>query len=184
MRDAEYFMNKNFRIALQYDPDGYWLAEHPELSGCKADGETPQEALASLDVSRKLWIESRLAAGLVVPEPEEPSQYSGRFVLRIAKSLHRELAQEAEVEGISLNGLVGQVLASRHAPRAQSVPFGPSFQQTHMQGFGLYQTPAPCKPPIAASALPFQISRQKMPGIYPGNSQGYETVPERVYHDA
>ena len=177
-------MNMNYRVALQYDPDGYWIAEHPELPGCKADGETAQEALASLDISRKLWIESRLATGLDVPKPQEASQYSGRFVLRLAKSLHRELSQEAEEEGISLNGLIGQVLASRHSRREQSAPFEPSFQQMHMQDFGLYQAPVPCKPPMAASSLPFQVSRPKMPGIQQGICQGFGNIPERVYQDA
>jgi antitoxin HicB len=119
MKDAENFMNKNYRVALQYDPDGYWIAEHPELHGCIADGETAQEALTSLDISRELWIVSRQAAGLDVPEPQEAPQYSGRFVLRIPKSLHRDLANEAESEGVSLNSLVSNVVAGRHARREQ-----------------------------------------------------------------
>jgi predicted RNase H-like HicB family nuclease len=121
MKEAENFMNKNYRVALQYDPDGYWIAEHPELPGCKADGETAQEALSSLDISRELWIESRLATSLEVPEPQEAPQYSGRFVLRIPKSLHRDLANEAEEEGVSLNSLVSNVLAGRHARNEQIV---------------------------------------------------------------
>lgn len=118
MKDIENLMNKNYRVALQYDPDGYWIAEHPELPGCKADGETAQEALSSLEVSRDLWIEASLANGLEVPEPQEAPQYSGKFLLRIPKSLHRELASEAEAEGVSLNSLVSNVLAGRH-PRNQ-----------------------------------------------------------------
>jgi predicted RNase H-like HicB family nuclease len=130
MKDAEKIMNKNYRVALQYDPDGYWIAEHPEMPGCKADGETAQEALSSLDVSRALWIESRLATGLEVPEPQEALQYSGRFVLRIPKSLHRELANEAEAEGVSLNSLVSNVLANRHTRKEQSVSYvtQPAYQ--------------------------------------------------------
>ena len=113
MGDVKYFMSKNYRIVLQYDPDGYWIAEHPELPGCKADGESPQEALASLEISREAWIESRLSAGLEVPEPAGVSEYSGRFVLRIARSMHRELAQEAETEGVSLNSWIARILAGR-----------------------------------------------------------------------
>ena len=120
MKDAENFMNKNYRVALQYDSDGYWIAEHPELPGCKADGETAQEALSSLDVSRELWIQSRLATGLEVPEPQEVPEYSGRFVLRIPKSLHRDLSNEAEAEGVSLNSLVSNILSSRHARKEKA----------------------------------------------------------------
>lgn len=113
MKTAEHFMNLNYRAALQYDPDGYWIAEHPDLPGCKADGETAQEALASLDISRELWIESSLAAGLDVPEPAELPQFSGKLLLRIPKSLHRDLAVEAEADGVSLNSYIGMVLAGR-----------------------------------------------------------------------
>lgn len=149
MNDIEDLMNKNYRVVLQYDPDGYWIAEHPELPGCKADGETQQEALFSLDISRKLWIESRLATGLEVPEPQEEPEYSGRFLLRIPKSLHRELANEAEAEGVSLNSLVSNALASRHARKEQTMPLVPQFAYPYMGGF----YPAFCAPEKANALL-------------------------------
>jgi antitoxin HicB len=107
--------NKHYRVALRYDPDGYWVAEHPELPGCLADGATEQEALTSLELARELWLESRRATGLPVPDPGAEPQYSGRLLLRIAKSLHRELAQEAEAEGVSLNSWIARILAGRTA---------------------------------------------------------------------
>lgn len=115
MENAAETVNRHYRVALRYDPDGYWVAEHPELSGCVADGETAADALASLGTARDLWIESRRATGLPVPEPGEEPQYSGRLLLRIAKSLHRELAQEAEAEGVSLNSWIARILAGRQA---------------------------------------------------------------------
>jgi len=114
MRNAEYFMNLHYRAALYYDPEGYWIAEHPDLPGCRADGETAQEAIASLDISRELWIESSLATGNKVPEPADVPQYSGKLLLRIPKSLHRDLAVEAEADGVSMNSYIGVVLASRN----------------------------------------------------------------------
>jgi len=113
MRTTENFMNLHYSATLQYDPEGYWIAEHPELPGCRADGETAQEALASLEISRELWIESRLASGLDVPAPAEIPQYSGKLLLRLPKSLHRDLAVEAEAEGVSLNSYINIVLAKR-----------------------------------------------------------------------
>jgi predicted RNase H-like HicB family nuclease len=127
-KDLEFFMNQNYRVSLYHDPDGYWVAEHPELPGCIADGETAQEALSSLDVSRELWIESRLAAGLEVPPPQGEPQYSGKFVLRIAKGMHRELAKEAEAEGVSLNSHISSVLASRNARSGQPATTRQDFQ--------------------------------------------------------
>ena len=66
---AEKLAKRNYSVRLVYDVDGYWLAEHPELHGCMADGKTAQEALSLLDQSRALWIESRLATGLEIPNP-------------------------------------------------------------------------------------------------------------------
>jgi predicted RNase H-like HicB family nuclease len=108
---------KHYRVALRYDPDGYWIAEHPELPGCLADGEVAAEALVSLEIARELWIESRRAIGLPVPVPGEEQQYSGRLLLRLAKSLHRELAQEAEAEGVSLNRWIARILAGRQTQK-------------------------------------------------------------------
>lgn len=42
-------------------------------------------------------------------EPEKP--YSGRFVVRIEPELHRRIAVEARRRGMSINALVGEVLA-------------------------------------------------------------------------
>jgi predicted HicB family RNase H-like nuclease len=51
----------------------------------------------------ELWIEAKLEGGFPVPAPAEESRYSGKFVLRLPKSLHARLAMEAEKEGVSLN---------------------------------------------------------------------------------
>ena len=156
MKEAKNSMNKNYRISLQYDPDGYWIAEHPELPGCIADGETAQEALSSLDISRELWIESRLATGLEVPEPQEAPQYSGKFVLRIPKSLHRELANEAEAEGVSLNSFVSNVLSGRHTRKEQPMFFVQQPAYQYMEGF--YSVPC-----VSEKAKPTQSNLRLVP---------------------
>lgn len=61
--------DNHYSIFLQYDKDGYWIATHPELPGCKADGTTPDKAVASLEISRKLWLESSRACNLKVSGP-------------------------------------------------------------------------------------------------------------------
>lgn len=55
--------------------------------------------------------ESHMIDALIdcLPEPDvRPArqEYSGRFVVRVPKSLHAALAAEAEAEGVSLNQLV------------------------------------------------------------------------------
>ena len=41
--------------------------------------------------------------------PEE--DYSGKFVVRVPRSLHRDLVETAEQEGVSLNQYINVVLA-------------------------------------------------------------------------
>ena len=60
--------------------------------------------------------ESRAIDELIdsLPEPQLRSQrreYSGKFNVRVPKSLHAALASEAEAEGVSLNQLVVAKLA-------------------------------------------------------------------------
>jgi len=72
--------------------------------------------LESLRSVKKLWFEGRLEAGLSIPEPVELDEYSGKFVLRITRGLHKSLQREARRQGVSLNQYIGQTLAERHKP--------------------------------------------------------------------
>lgn len=51
--------------------DEGWLAQIPELPGCFTAGETKEEALAMLDEAMRLWLESSLAHGDPIPEPQQ-----------------------------------------------------------------------------------------------------------------
>jgi antitoxin HicB len=48
---------------------------HPDLPGCMSDGETPEEAVASLAEARELWIEVAREGGCVIPEPPYADAY-------------------------------------------------------------------------------------------------------------
>ncbi len=92
--------------------DGY-AAVVTELPGCMTDGVTAQEALERLDEAMAAWIETQLARGEAIPEAKDRGlvEYSGRFNLRLPKSLHRQLAECAEQEGVSLNQLTMMLVA-------------------------------------------------------------------------
>ncbi len=93
--------------------DRYWVAELPDLPGCVADGDTPDEAIDSLEEAKRLWIEARLENGHPIPEPTDTRGYSGRLLLRMPKSLHRKLAAQSRREGTSLNMYVVSLLSGR-----------------------------------------------------------------------
>jgi len=60
-----------YEIILYWsDEDQAYIAEVPELPGCKADGQTYQEAIAMAEVIIDEWIETATELGRTVPEPK------------------------------------------------------------------------------------------------------------------
>ncbi|MDO5441817.1 MAG: toxin-antitoxin system HicB family antitoxin [Bacillota bacterium] len=89
----------------------YFVALALELDGCMTVGDTYIDAYKNLDEAMSLWFEDALENGDKIPACLDSEDYSGKFVLRIPKSLHRKLAVEAKLEGISLNQLALYKLA-------------------------------------------------------------------------
>jgi antitoxin HicB len=112
-KTLDYYQKLKYPIEIVEDDDAY-VASIPDLPGCAAYGDTVQHALDSLQSFKKMWLEGRLEAGLSIPEPAELEEYSGKFVLRITRGLHKSLQREAQRQGVSLNQYIGQVLAERH----------------------------------------------------------------------
>lgn len=81
----------------------YFVATVLEFDGCKTTGDTEEEALVNINEAFEVWIETKLEAGYPIPKPLDTDNYSGKFVLRLPKSLHAKLAIQAEEEGVSLN---------------------------------------------------------------------------------
>ena len=64
-------------MMLRYEVIIYWsnddesfIAEVPELPGCRADGATYQEAIANAEVVIREWIETAKELGRQIPEPK------------------------------------------------------------------------------------------------------------------
>ena len=92
---------------------GGYLIEFPDLPGCMSDGETVEEAISNGAEAKRDWISAMHQAGRALPPPtvEATEAYSGKWVLRTPKSLHRGLAERAREEGVSLNTLAIAILA-------------------------------------------------------------------------
>jgi antitoxin HicB len=103
-----------FRVRrLGDDEGGGYLVEFPDLPGCISDGATIEEAIANGGDALRSWIATAQEFGDPVPPPSPPEDeaYSGRWNLRVPKSLHRRLAERAKAEGVSLNTLTVSLLA-------------------------------------------------------------------------
>ncbi len=110
-KKTEHYLRMNYRKTVYRDEDGDWIVEVPDLPGCIADGATIAEAFKNSQAAMRSWIESRLEAGLAVPEPREAAGYSGRLLLRMPKRLHQRLVEEAEAEDSSLNQYIVSLLS-------------------------------------------------------------------------
>jgi len=104
-----YFMAE-YTLNVIADPDGGYVIEYPDLPGCITQVETLEDVPAAANEIRELWIETQYEEGAEIPPPSYPEEYSGRFNLRIPRSLHRRLAESAAREGVSLNQYVMTLL--------------------------------------------------------------------------
>lgn len=88
---------------VQDESGKYFYARVLELDGCQSTGESFDEAYRGIMEAMEGYIEVKLENGYEVPKPQKLDDYSGKFNLRIPKSLHQELAIKAKEEGVSLN---------------------------------------------------------------------------------
>jgi len=88
-----------------------WFARVVELPGCMTQADTFAELSEMIQEAMTAWIETALEDGETIPMPRSVQDYSGRFVIRIPKTLHKELVETAEREGVSLNTYVNVALA-------------------------------------------------------------------------
>lgn len=106
MMNVKYYMDLPYNYIVQpiCDESGkYFYAKVLELDGCQSTGDTFEEAYQSLREAMEGWIEVKLEGGFEIPLPIGYEQFSGKFIVRIPKSLHYKLSVEAEQEGVSLN---------------------------------------------------------------------------------
>ena len=111
-KDLAYYKSLPYKEVIEADPAGGYVGYVPELRGCITQAETKEEILTMLEDAKEAWLSSALEAGLTIPEPVREEDFSGKFNLRIPKSLHMRLAMKAKVEGVSLNQLVMYLLTN------------------------------------------------------------------------
>ena len=96
-------------LPLSKDEGGGYAITFPDLAGCRSDGASPEKALENGRLALADWLAVATEFGDAVPAPF--SSVSGRFVQRVPKSLHRQLVDEAKIDGVSLNTLVVSLVA-------------------------------------------------------------------------
>lgn len=60
----------NYCVVLKYSQDDKcYIISVPDLPGCMADGESPNEAYENAKIVIREWIETAQPAGRTIPEP-------------------------------------------------------------------------------------------------------------------
>jgi len=103
-KTIDYYMKLPHRKEVLEDCDeGGFIISFPELPGCLSIGETLEEAWRNSEDAKHAWLTAALEDGVNIAEPKDIDNYSGQFKLRLPKSLHKQLAEQASIEGISMN---------------------------------------------------------------------------------
>jgi antitoxin HicB len=116
----DYYMGLPYTIEMVPGLKSGWVVSVRELPGCISQGDSPQHAIDMIHEAMCGWLEIALEDGIPVPEPRPPETFSGKFVVRVPRWLHRELVRTTDQEGVSLNQFVSTSLAravGEHMPR-------------------------------------------------------------------
>ncbi len=114
MELIEEYLKKPYTIEVIRDTNEEnpgWVARVVELPGCYTQSDTFDELEEMIEDAMRGWLEVALEDGLPIPEPRAYQEYSGKFIVRLTKSLHQQLVEQAGREGISLNQYVSTELA-------------------------------------------------------------------------
>jgi len=116
VKTIDYYMNLPYKMEIVPDKEeGGFVASFPDLPGCITIGDTIEEVIQNVIDAKNAWLEAELEVGAIIPEPEELKEYSGQFKLRLPKSLHKQLAEQSKVEGVSMNQYCVYLLSMNEA---------------------------------------------------------------------
>jgi len=127
------------RVLIPEDEGGF-SAYISEFEGCFAEGESAEEALRNLESTALAWLEAEQEAGREIPAAWNEQEYSGKLLLRIPKSLHKQLARYALKDGVSLNQYVLRRLAESGKETQIASMILDRFQDCTAKIFGMYRS--------------------------------------------
>ncbi len=115
-KTVEDYMALPYTTEIIPDEHGFFIRVK-ELEGCMSVGTSKTGALAMIEDAMREWLHVAIEDGLDIPLPESmrKESYSGKFPLRMPKSLHGKLAKAAAREGVSLNQYIVSLLAEQNA---------------------------------------------------------------------
>ena len=93
---AEKLARQNYPFTVQKDEMGYYITV-PDLKGCSTWVTSLDELEQTLYEAELAWIEAALKKGINIPKPTEESEFSGKFLVRCPRTIHKRLVENASV---------------------------------------------------------------------------------------
>jgi len=106
------------RVVIPDQETETFTARILEFPGCVAQGDSVEDAYNRLESAAEAWLEAALDLGQEIPDPLEEQIYSGRVLVRLPKSLHRQATETARRDATSLNQFILTAVAERVGVRA------------------------------------------------------------------
>jgi len=118
VEDLGYYRSLQYGLTVIPDPQsGGYVAKINELPGCITQAESLPELMNMIQDAKRCWLDGALQDGIEIPEPSDLSDAEpSKFLLRLPKSLQRDLAARAKLEGVSLNQYMLYQLARSVGP--------------------------------------------------------------------
>ena len=92
------------------EEDGCYIGSAPPIIGQCCHGASEAEVLSQLHAIVQEWVEILLTDGKPLPASTANREFSGKFVVRIPKDLHKKAVLKAMARGESLNQFVADAL--------------------------------------------------------------------------
>lgn len=108
-------MKYPFDISYVKDGDNnYWVAKSKVLNTVIAQGDTAEETLTLFGELEDDWLLAAKKYKFDIPvlEPVSEPLFSGKFMVRISKTVHEKAVETAKEQGISLNQYVNDAIVT------------------------------------------------------------------------
>lgn len=102
--------DKYIKIVEWSNEDNCYIGSIPGFLGPCCHGDDEQEVYGQLSIILDEWIETHETDGIPLPNSTADKAYSGKFVLRIDKNIHKLLAIKAMQADMSLNQFCEKII--------------------------------------------------------------------------
>ena len=108
--------DRYLKIVEWSEEDQCYIGTCPGLMLGGVHGPVESEVYKELCRTVEEWLKIHKDDGDPLPAPTVRSNYSGKFVVRVSKEMHKELAIRAAREGQSLNSYCIRLMKEQSAP--------------------------------------------------------------------